>query len=103
LAADFDLMVRLAVSKHQGTHVPELGAFFLSGGLSEQRRIRARTQATRSLWRHRRSFLEGVSILCAYVKFWLLHIVIVGVIHRIPQLRKRLQSKTRGQPEGTYI
>ncbi|GEM_PF-1924680 len=102
LAADFDLMVRLVASGISSRHIPKVGALFLSGGLSEQMRIRARTQATRSLLSNRRSLWEGCCILLAYVKFWLLHLLIAGIVHRIPKLRKCLQTRTHGQPEGTY-
>ena len=95
-------MVRL-VSDHVAlTHIPILGAFVISGGLSEQLRIRARTQATRSLWHHRRSLVEGLRIGVAYLKFLILHFTIVGIIHKVPALQRRAQRHTGGQPAGTY-
>ncbi|MGJ8652846.1 MAG: glycosyltransferase [Opitutaceae bacterium] len=102
LAADFDLMVRLVSDSSVGTHVSEPGAFILSGGLSEQQRIRARFQATRSLWKHRRSLVEGLRIGFAFVQFLVLHCIIVGLIHKVPMLQRGARKHTGGQSAGTY-
>ena len=102
LAADFDLMVRLVSNQVTHTHIAAPGAFVISGGLSEQLRIRARSQATRSLWRHRRSLVEGLRVGAAYIKFLILHFIIVGIIHKVPVLQRRARRHTDGQPAGTY-
>ena len=102
LAADFDLMIRLVSNGVMHTHIAAPGAFVISGGLSEQLRIRARSQATHSLWRHRPSLVEGLLVLIAHLKFLILHFIIVGIIHKVPALQRRARRHTGGQPAGTY-
>lgn len=102
LAADFDLMIRLVSNRVTHTHIAAPGAFVISGGLSEQLRIRARSQATRSLWGHRPSLVEGFRIGIAHLKFLILHFIIVGIIHKVPALQRRARCHTGGQPAGTY-
>ncbi|NBB78599.1 MAG: hypothetical protein GVY36_04035, partial [Verrucomicrobia bacterium] len=91
LAADFDLMVRFVVDKLSGKHVRFFGVHVVSGGLSEQHRVRARWQATGSLWRHDPSLSGRLKIFISFVRFLALHSLIVGVVHRWPWLRRTLQ------------
>jgi hypothetical protein len=97
LAADFDLMVRLVSDQVVALHVPEIGAYVVSGGLSEQRRVRARRQATSSLWRHRGNLREGCCIWGAFIRFLLLHFLITGIVYRMPALRKWLHVRREKQ------
>lgn len=99
LAADFDLMVRLVHDGVAGKHVSEVGAFVLSGGLSERRRVRARLQATRSLWKHTRSAIGRLQIVTAFARFLFMHTLIVGIVHRLPALRKWLHAR-RGKQDA---
>ncbi len=90
LAADFDLMVRLVADGVPAWHVNFTGAYMLSGGLSERRRIRARVEATRSLLRQTRSPWQKTIICIRFGRFLMLHVVIVGLVHRLPWLRSWL-------------
>jgi len=92
LAADFDLMVRLVVDKKCGRHVPFLGAYAVSGGLSEQFRLKARWQATRSLWKYASGVGERSKVIAAFTRFLVLHTLIVGIIHRLPCIRRKLHT-----------
>lgn len=102
LAADFDLMVRLVAGGYRGKRSPRIGAFILSGGLSEQRCVRARRQASRSLLRHAPTLAFRIKVIAAFVRFLILHSLIVYVIRPLPFLRRRARARSGGQPAGSY-
>ncbi|MCC5841393.1 MAG: hypothetical protein JJT96_14850 [Opitutales bacterium] len=102
LAADFDLMVRLVAGGYPGRRIPRIGAFIVSGGLSEQRRVRAFRQANRSLRRNAPTLAFRLRLLAAFLRFLLIHTLIVYVIRPLPFLRRRARARTGGQPAGTY-
>lgn len=102
LASDFALMVRLSVLDIPGIHIPKVGAFILSGGLSEQRALRARWQATRSLIHYGHSHLFSISAVCAFLRIAALHYLIVWVIRPIGPLRRWAKSRSGGSPAGKY-
>lgn len=93
LAADFDLVVRLVSNGVASKHIPFVGAYVLSGGLSEKCRMRAKWQALRSLLRQRKNSLEAVKIVLSFFRFLALH-ALIQVVHRLPFLRKCLQRGT---------
>lgn len=102
LAADFELMVRLVAESRAGRHVSGVGAFILSGGLSERRRLRARWQATRSLLRHSPSILFSLQVLVSHLRFILIHVIITKLIRPVPILRRYARSRSGGEPAGTF-
>lgn len=102
LAADFDLMVRLVAGSYAGVHIPRIGAFVLSGGLSEQYRIRARRQAARSLLRNGPGGRFRFSVGAGFLRFLGIHFLIVGLIRKIPFLQRRARARSGGKPAGTY-
>jgi hypothetical protein len=102
LAADFDLMVRLVAQGRRGVRVALVGAFVVSGGLSEQGRLRARWQAARSQLRHGRGIGHALGVLAAHARFLVMHALIVGLVRRIPALRRRARARSGGRPAGTY-
>lgn len=102
LAADFDLMVRLVTDGKRGIHLSRVGAFVVSGGLSEQGRLRARWQAVRSQLRHGRGTGHALRVLAAHARFLFMHAAIVGIVRRIPVLQRRARARSGGMPAGTY-
>ena len=102
LAADFDLMVRLVEANKKGVHIAHVGAFVLSGGLSEKFRIQARRQAKQSLLCHGHGWRNDVAVRYAFFRFLVRHFLIVGLIQRIPALQKRAHARSGGMPAGTY-
>lgn len=102
LAADFDLMVRLVADRRRGKHIPRVGAFILSGGLSERHRLRARCQATRSLLRYSPTATFSLGIFCNYIRFICTHVLITKLIRPVPLLRRYARSCSGGNPAGTF-
>jgi len=102
LAADYALMVDLVASGAKGRYVPVVAAFILSGGLSERARIRGKRQAFASLLHHAPSFGFKIKITCAHLRFLCRHFIIVYVIRMLRPLRRLAQSRSGGQPAGTY-
>ena len=102
LAADFDMMVELVARREKGRHLPTIGAFILSGGLSEQRRIRAKRQALVSMLRNSPSLKFRFRACGAFVRFLISHILIIYLVRPIGPLRRWAKSQTGGAPAGTY-
>lgn len=96
LAADFDLMLKLVSGGKTGQRLPRPGAYVVSGGLSEQYRVRARRQAIGSLWKHAPGLGFRISVLWSFLRFLVLHFVIVYLIRPIPFLRKSAQAVRKG-------
>lgn len=93
LAADFDLVVRMVSNRVPSKHIPFVGAYVLSGGLSEKSRMRAKWQAMNSLLRQRESGRDTVSIVVSFFRFLVLH-ACIKVIHRLPFFRRWLHRRT---------
>lgn len=103
LAADYALMVELVASGQKGRHLPVVAAFILSGGLSEQRRVRGKRQALRSLLHNAPSLKFKVLSSAAYLRFLCRHLLIVYGIRSFGPLRRWAKSRSGGQPSGTYL
>jgi hypothetical protein len=91
LAADFDLMVRLAAGGWRGVRVPQVGARMLSGGLSQRHRLRARSQAVRALLRQTRDpwiWLLAVLYHGRFFAYWIIRDVVLA---RFPGVCQRLK------------
>lgn len=93
LAADFDLVVRMVSNRVPSKHIPFVGAYVLSGGLSEKCRMRAKWQAMHSLLRSRDSSWDAVRIVVSFFRFLVLH-ACIKVIHRLPFFRRWLHRRT---------
>jgi hypothetical protein len=102
LAADFDLMVELVAQGLKGQRLPAVGAFILSGGLSEQRRVRGKRQALRSLLHNAPSLKFKLLSYAAYLRFLCRHLLIVYGVRSFGPLRRWAKSRSGGQPSGTY-
>lgn len=102
LAADFDLMVMLVAKAFKGRYVNRVCAFVLSGGLSEQKRIRARRQACRSLKRNSNGLLGRILAEASYFRFLCVHFIITFLVKPFPFVRNVAKSKSGGMPQGTY-
>ena len=102
LAADYALMVELVASGQKGRHLPVVAAFILSGGLSEQRRVRGKRQALASLLHNAPGLGFKIRSVLAFCRFMCRHIVIVYGVRSLSPLRRWAKSRTGGQPSGTY-
>lgn len=90
LAADFALLIRLVAENRPWARIPFVAAAMVSGGLSEQQRIRARWQATIALWRHFPAFSQRLATAFAFLRYTTLHLIITYLIRPIPPLRRFL-------------
>ena len=102
LAADFDLMVELVARGLIGMRLSMVGSFILSGGLSEQRRVRGKRQALSSLLSNAPNLGFKVKSYAAYLRFLCRHLLIVYGVRPFSPLRRWAKSRTGGQPSGTY-
>lgn len=102
LAADYKLMVHLVSAGKQGQHLAHPAACILSGGLSEQYRIRAKRQALRALCVHSHRIGFRVKAIAAFLRFLIRHFLITQIIHKIPILRRLARTRSQGKPSGTY-
>lgn len=102
LAADFDLMARLAETGVPGQRISRVGAFTITGGLSGQRIVRARRQALTILLRRSPGWRFSLRALRAFAFFLVFHAVNRGFVSRLPAMRRWARSRTGGQPPGTY-
>lgn len=90
LAADFALLGSMIADGRPWARVPVIGAAMVSGGLSEQQRVRARWQATKALWNHFPSLRQRLSTTYAFLRYVTIHLIIIYLIRPIPSLRRFL-------------
>lgn len=102
LASDFDLMVRLVSGGYRGKRIPEIGAFMISGGLSDKNYLRARSQAVKILLLNGGGGGFGLAVIFRYLQFLVLHFVRYIGVQRIPWLQRWVHRNTGGVPAGTY-
>lgn len=102
LAADFKLMVQLLTLGKTGIHLNHPAACIVSGGLSEKHRIQAKRQALRALCQHSPGFPFKAQAITAFLRFWVRHIVITQIIHKIPTLQRIARKRSEGKPAGTW-
>jgi len=102
LAADYDLMVELVARGLSGQRLPTVGAFILSGGLSEQQRVRGKRQALRSLLHNAPNLKFKFLSYAAYLRFLFRHLLIVYGVRSFGPLRRWAKSRSGGKPSGTY-
>ena len=97
LAADFALLVHLVADGRPWAQVPVIGAAMVSGGLSEQFRVRARWQATQAIWHQFPSTSQRLATTWAFLRYVSIHLIITYLIRPIPPLRHCLIHSARSK------